>query len=117
MIYVECGKEQDCFIAFVENALGILAKEDYASFISLFDSSRLSEHDLVLALRYLDISCPILKIDDPKLIKNKKQNTCLFAFNDGSGYHMAILLGTSLRRIFWCMRKHSNKLLNMPYHL
>lgn len=88
MIYVDCGKEQECFIAFVENALGILAKEDYASFISIFDSSRLSEHDLVLALRYLDISCPILKIDDPKLIKNKKQNTYLIAFNDGSGYHM-----------------------------
>ena len=88
MIYVACGKEQDYFIDFVENALGILANEDYASFISIFDSSRLSEHDLVLALRYLDISCPILKIDDPKLVKSKKQNICLFAFNDGSGYYM-----------------------------
>ena len=77
MIYVACGKEQDYFIDFVENALGILAKEDYASFISIFDSSRLS-----------DISCPILKIDDPKLVKSKKQNICLFAFNDGSGYYM-----------------------------
>lgn len=48
----------------------------------------MSEHDPVLALRYLDISRPILKIDYPKLVKNKKQNTCLFAFNDGSGYHM-----------------------------
>ena len=61
---------------------------DSASFISLFDSSRLSEHDLVLALRFLDISRPILKIDDPELIKNKKQKTHLLAFNDGSGYHI-----------------------------
>ncbi len=32
MIYAEHGKERDVFTAFVERALGVLAKEDYASF-------------------------------------------------------------------------------------
>ncbi len=32
MIYAEQGREQDVFIAFVEDALGKLAKEDYTSF-------------------------------------------------------------------------------------
>lgn len=71
MIYAEKGKEQDSFIAFVEYALGILAKDDYATFLSLFDSSRLTEQELILALTYLDETRPILKIDDPALVKSK----------------------------------------------
>ena len=40
MIYAEKGKEQECFIDFVERALGILAKEKYQDFLAAFDSSR-----------------------------------------------------------------------------
>ena len=32
MIYAEKGKEQDCFIDFVEKALGILAKKSTKNF-------------------------------------------------------------------------------------
>ena len=32
MIYAEKGKEQECFIDFVEKALGILAQEKYHDF-------------------------------------------------------------------------------------
>lgn len=88
MIFAEKGKEQDSFIAFVEYALGILSKEDYASFLVLFDASRLTEEDLIRALKYLDETRPILKIDDPRLIKCKNQHTYLSTFRNGSGYHM-----------------------------
>lgn len=89
MIYAEKGKEQDCFIDFVEKALGILAKEKYRDFLAVFDSSRiLTEQDLISALRYLDDTRPVLKIDDPALVKSQNQEIELFAFNDGSGYAM-----------------------------
>lgn len=94
MIYVEKGKEQDSFIAFIEHALGILSKKEYKSFLSLFDNSRLAEQDLIRALQYLDETCPVLKIDDPALMKiNQKIN--LIAFNDGSGYYMDYDLTTN----------------------
>lgn len=88
MIHAEKGNERDSFIAFIEYALGILSKEDYSSFLSLFDSSRLAEQDLIRALRYLDETRPVLKIDDPALIKSKHQEIYLIAFSNGSGYHM-----------------------------
>jgi len=66
----------------------ILSKEDYASFLALFDASRLTEEDLIRALKYLDETRPILKIDDPMLIKSKNQHTYLSTFSNGSGYHM-----------------------------
>lgn len=87
MIYAEEGKERDCFIAFTEYALGILSKEDYASFLALFDCG-MTEQDLLLCLRYLDESRPVLKIDDPALVKSNDQRIDLFAFRDGSGYHL-----------------------------
>lgn len=87
MIYTECRKEQDSFIVFIEGALGILAKEDYTSFLALFDSSRITVEGLVLALRYLDESRPILKIDDSAQVKSEQQNIDLIAFKDGSEYH------------------------------
>ncbi|MBD5510119.1 MAG: hypothetical protein HDR08_02525 [Lachnospiraceae bacterium] len=98
MICAEKGKEQDSFTAFVEYALGILAKEDYASFLSLFDSSRLTEQDLILALKYLDETRPILKIDDPILTKSTYQDMLLIPFRDGSGYHMDYDLTTAGER-------------------
>ena len=89
MIYAEKGKEQDCFIDFVEKALGILAKEKYQEFLAVFDSSRiLTEQDLIFALQYLDEIRPVLKIDDPKQVKSQNQKIDLFTFRDGSGYCM-----------------------------
>lgn len=88
MIYPEKGKEPECFITFVENALEKLAKEEYASFLSLFDSSRITtEDELILALKYLDETCPIAKIDNPAL-KLNHQRINLIAFRDGDGYQM-----------------------------
>ena len=72
MIYAEKGKEQECFIDFVEKALGILAQEKYRDFLAVFDNSRiLTEEDLISALQYLDETRPVLKIDDPKQVKNQ----------------------------------------------
>ena len=89
MIYAEKGKEQECFIDFVEKAIGILAKGKYRDFLAAFDSSRiLTEQDLIFALQYLDETRPVLKIDDPALVKSQNQEIDLFTFNDGSGYSM-----------------------------
>ena len=84
MIYAEKGKEQECFIDFVEKALGILAQEKYHDFLAVFDSSRiLTEEDLISALQYLDKTRPVLKIDDPKQVKNQNQEIYLFTLCDG----------------------------------
>ncbi|MEY8388103.1 hypothetical protein AALC17_12540 [Oscillospiraceae bacterium 38-13] len=90
MIYAEKGKEQECFIDFVEKALGMLAKKKYSDFLAAFDKSRiLTEQELIFALQYLDETRSVLKIDDPALVKKpKNQEIDLFAFNDGSGYSM-----------------------------
>ena len=87
MIKVETGKEKDCFVAYIEQALAKLSIEDDDAFLSLFDTSRLSKKYLILALRYLDETQPVMKIDDPTSTKNK-QDIYLEAFNDGSGYFM-----------------------------
>ena len=89
MIYAEKGKEQECFIDFVEKALGILAQEKYHDFLAVFDNCRiLTEEDLISALQYLDKTRPVLKIDDPKQVKNQNQEIYLVALRDGSGYCM-----------------------------
>ena len=98
VIYAEIGKERECFIAFVENALGVLARQEYASFLALFDSSRLTEQDLLLALRYLDETRPVLKIDDPVQVENRRPEIYFGPFNDGSGYHMDYDLTTDGER-------------------
>ena len=87
MIKVETGKEKDCFVAYIEQALAKLSIKYDDAFLSLFDTSRLSKKDLILALRYLDETQPVMKIDDPTSTKNK-QDIYLEAFNDGSGYFM-----------------------------
>ena len=95
MIYAEKGKEQECFIDFVEKALGILAQEKYHDFLVVFDNSRiLTEEDLISALQYLDKTRPALKIDDPKKVKNQNQEIYLVALRDGSGYCMDYALTT-----------------------
>lgn len=96
MIYTEKGKEQECFIDFVEKALGILAQEKYHDFLVVFDNSRiLTEEDLISALQYLDETRPVLKIDDPKQVKSKNQEIYLSTFRDGSGYYMDYDLTTN----------------------
>jgi len=94
MIYAEQEKEQDVFVAFVEKALGKLAKEDYAAFLSMFDRS-MTEAELIFCLRYLDETRPILKIDDPAQVKSQNQRVDLFTFRDGSGYRMDYDLTTN----------------------
>ena len=95
MIYAEKGKEQECFIDFVEKALGTLAQEKYHDFLVVFDNSRiLTEEDLISALQYLDKTRPVLKIDDPKQVKNQNQEIYLVALRDGSGYCMDYALTT-----------------------
>ena len=95
MIYAEKGKEQECFIDFVEKALGILAQEKYHDFLVVFDNSRiLTEEDLISALQYLDKTRPVLKIDDPKQVKNQNQEIYLVALRDVSGYCMDYALTT-----------------------
>ena len=95
MIYAEKGKEQECFIDFAEKALGILAQEKYHDFLVVFDNSRiLTEEDLISALQYLDKTRPVLKIDDPKQVKNQNQEIYLVALRDGSGYCMDYALTT-----------------------
>ena len=47
MLQVESGKEEEAFIAFANTAIAKLATGDYSSFLALFDSSRLSETDLI----------------------------------------------------------------------
>lgn len=95
MIVSKEGREKDTFLTFVENALGMLAKEAYPDFLKLFDNSRLSEQDLILALRYLEPSGPVQEIDDPALIKSAQQRISCTAFHDGSGYHMDYDLTTN----------------------
>lgn len=86
MIYVEKGKEQEQFIAFIEYAIGILSEENYTSFLKLFDSRRLTERDLILALKYLDESRCAVKVDNPAQTKIKNQIININSFNDDSGY-------------------------------
>lgn len=95
MIYAEEGKEQERFIDFAENALGILAREKYSDFLAVFDSSRLTEQDLYLALKYLDDTQPMVKIDDPVLLKDRLQRIDFLAYTDGRGYCMDYDLTTN----------------------
>ena len=94
MIYADNGKEEK-FISFAEYALSILSEENYTVFFDLFDSSRLTEQDLILALKYLDESRPVIKVDNPIKIKNKHQKVEIHRYNDGSGYWMDYDLTTN----------------------
>lgn len=95
MIYAEEGKEQERFIDFAENALGILAREKYSDFLAVFDRSRLTEQDLCLALKFLDETRPTVKIDDPVLLKNRPQRIDILAYTNGRGYCMDYDLTTN----------------------
>ena len=88
MIQVSVGQEEKEFISFIEKALSELAKEEYDAFFDMFDSSRVTNDGLILALKYLDEDYPITKIDDPTKIKCSKQRISVGQYNDGSGYWM-----------------------------
>lgn len=88
MIQVRIGQEEKEFISYLEKALSKLAKEEYAAFLDMFDSSRVSNDGLILAIKYLDEGCPIMKIDNPKKIKCSGQRINIGQYNDGSGYYM-----------------------------
>lgn len=87
MIQIKDGNEKEAFTAYIEQALKSLSHEDYDAFLVLFDASRLSKDDLILALRYLDETRPVVKIDDPTM-SNIRQDIYMEAFDDGSGYFM-----------------------------
>jgi len=72
----------------------VLAKEDYASFLSLFDR-RMTEPELILCLRYLDKTRPVLKIDDPARVKSQDQGIDFFTLRDGRGHRMDYDLTTN----------------------
>ncbi len=88
MIIVEKGKEQEEFLTFMEHAITMLSEEQYEAFIALFDDSRMSEKELILALKYLDETCSAVKIDNPKCVKKSMQRVDLIFLRDGSGYCM-----------------------------
>ena len=88
MIQVSVGQEEKEFISFIEKALSELAKEEYDAYFDMFDSSRVTNDGLILALKYLDEDYPITKIDDPTKIKCSKQRISVGQYNDGSGYWM-----------------------------
>ena len=88
MLQVMTGHEEKDFTCYIEKALSILAKEEYAAFLDMFDSSRVSNDGLILALRYLNEDGPIMKIDDPTKVKCSGQWINIGKFNDGSGYYM-----------------------------
>lgn len=87
MIQIKESNEKETFVAYIEQALKSLSHEDYDAFLALFDTSRLSKDDLILALRYLDETRSVVKIDDPTM-QNSKQDIYMEAFDDGSGYFM-----------------------------
>ena len=74
------------FIFFIEQTLSLLAEEKYDDFLAMYDSSRISREGLLLALRYLDDSWPIVKVDDPMKVECSRPRIYNGQFKDGSGY-------------------------------
>lgn len=97
MIYPRQGEEKEAFVSFVEYALGFLARQEYADFLRQFEISRMTEKDLIFALRYLDDRRPVLKIDDPAAVKGSRSEGDLYTFRDNSGYHLDYDLTTGGR--------------------
>lgn len=95
MIQVERGKEKEAFITFADMVVAKLSDSDYSSFLALFDSSCLSEADLILALKYLDESRPVLKIDNPIKCKCENRQIDIIPYKNGQGYTMDYDLTTN----------------------
>lgn len=95
MIQVELGQEERGFVSFIENTLSKLAEEKYDIFLSMFDSSRISEDGLILALRFLDEDLPAIKIDNPMKVKFNERHIDIGQYKNGSGYWMDYDLTTN----------------------
>ncbi|MCM1541515.1 MAG: hypothetical protein NC121_09645 [Blautia sp.] len=98
MIYTERDKNTEYFIPYIEQAVSKLAVQDYSAFLDMFDSSRLSEEDMISALKFLDDDWPVTRIDDPLITKCEKRRIDIFQYNDGSGYHIDYDLSTDGER-------------------
>lgn len=95
MIKVRPGRETEDFIFFVEQTLSLLSEEKYDDFLAMYDSSRISREGLLLALRYLDDSRPIVKVDDPMKVECSRLCIDIGQFKDGSGYWIDYDLSTN----------------------
>lgn len=94
MIKARHSREIEDFIFFIEQTLSLLAEEKYDDFLAMYDSSRISE-GLLLALRYLDDSRPIVKVDDPMKAECSRPCITTGQFQDGSGYWVDYDLATN----------------------
>lgn len=95
MIKTRPGRETEDFIFFIEQTLSLLAEEKYDDFLAMYDSSRISREGLPLALRYLDDSRPIVKVDDPMKVECSRLCIDSGQFKDGSGYWIDYDLSTN----------------------
>ena len=94
MIQDKNGINTDTFVSYIEQAVSKLADEQYSAFVHMFDSSRLSDQDVVLALKFLDMEVPVTKIDNPLTVKSMESRYDIGELNDGSGYYMDYNLST-----------------------
>lgn len=78
----------DIFVSYIENAVSKLADEQYLAFVQMFDESRLSEKDVILALKFSDEDYPVTKIDNPLEVKCGERRVDTGKFNDNSGFYM-----------------------------
>ena len=95
MIKVKIGQETNDLILFIEKSLLLLAQEKYDDFLSMYDTSRVSKEGLLLALRYLDESQPIVKVDDPMKTEWGKARITAGQFKEISGYWIDYDLSTN----------------------
>ena len=87
MIQDKNGINTDTFVSYIEQAVSKLADEQYSAFVHMFDSSRLSDQDVVLALKFLDMEVPLT-------VKSTESRYDIGELNDGSGYYMDYNLST-----------------------
>lgn len=95
MIKARPSRETEDFIFFIEQTLSLLAEEKYDDFLAMYDSSRISREGLLLALRYLDDSRPIVKVDDPMKVECSRLCIDIGQFKDRSGYWIDYDLSTN----------------------
>ena len=95
MIKAGHSQETEDLILFIEQTLSLLAEEKYDDFLAMYDSSRMSREELLLALRYLDESQLIVKVDDPMKAEYSRPCITTGQFKDGSGYWIDYDLSTN----------------------
>lgn len=87
-------EDTNIFVSYIEKAVSELARKNYSAFLKMFDSSRLSEKDVIFALKFLDMDYPITEIDNPLEVKCEKRSIYAGKFSDGSGYYIDYDLST-----------------------